>query len=70
MELVSEKDLTVVEWLLDSDPSIRWQVMHDLTKEPGDVVAAEHGAVAVRCVNDVPVGERIGRFRRVHNPRA
>ncbi|OLD02198.1 hypothetical protein AUG19_07395 [archaeon 13_1_20CM_2_54_9] len=46
MELVSEKDLTVVEWLLDSDPSIRWQVMHDLTKEPGDVVAAERSKIA------------------------
>src|SRR3989475_3824202 len=46
MELVSEKDLTVVEWLLDSDPSIRWQVMHDLNKEAGDVVAAERSKIA------------------------
>ena len=33
--------MTVIDWLLDSDPSIRWQVMRDLTHEPADVVAAE-----------------------------
>jgi hypothetical protein len=38
--------MTVVEWLLDSDPSIRWQVMRDLTDEPEDVVAAERSRVA------------------------
>jgi hypothetical protein len=26
--------MSVIEWLLDSDPSIRWQVMRDLTAEP------------------------------------
>jgi hypothetical protein len=31
----------VVEWLLDSDPSIRWQVMRDLTDAPTSIVAAE-----------------------------
>ena len=29
----------VVNWLLDGDPSIRWQVMRDLTHEPGEAVA-------------------------------
>ena len=38
--------MTVVAWLLDSDPSIRWQVMRDLTDEPDDVVAAERSRVA------------------------
>ncbi len=38
--------MTVVEWLLESDPSIRWQVMRDLTDEPDDVVAAERSRVA------------------------
>ena len=33
--------MTVIDWLLDSDPAIRWQVMRDLTHEPADVVAAE-----------------------------
>ena len=38
--------MTVQDWLLDSDPSIRWQVMRDLTHEPPDVVAAERSRVA------------------------
>ena len=36
----------VIQWLLDSDPSIRWQVMRDLTEEPNDAVAAERSRVA------------------------
>lgn len=36
----------VVEWLLDSDPSIRWQVMRDLTRAPAEIVAAERSRVA------------------------
>ncbi len=39
--------LAVVSWLLDSDPSIRWQVLRDLTDEPGEVVAAERSRVAL-----------------------
>jgi hypothetical protein len=35
-----------VKWLLDSDPSIRWQVMRDLTGESADAVAAERSRVA------------------------
>ena len=31
----------VVRWLLDSDPSIRWQVMCDLAEDPDEPVAAE-----------------------------
>ncbi|HEX9495182.1 MAG TPA: hypothetical protein VGA38_05440 [Candidatus Limnocylindria bacterium] len=38
--------MTVVEWLLDSDPSIRWQVMRDITHEPAAVVAAERARIA------------------------
>ena len=38
--------MNVIEWLLDSDPAIRWQVMRDLTHEPADVVAAERSKVA------------------------
>jgi hypothetical protein len=40
-------DAGVIGWLLDSDPSIRWQVMRDLTGEPADEVAAERACVAV-----------------------
>jgi hypothetical protein len=38
--------MKVIEWLLDSDPSIRWQVMKDLTGEPAEAVAAERARVA------------------------
>jgi hypothetical protein len=42
-----DRDLmTVIDWLLDSDPAIRWQVVRDLTDEPEDVVAAERSRVA------------------------
>jgi hypothetical protein len=37
--------LTVIDWLLDSDPSIRWQVMRDLTDAPAEEVAAERTRV-------------------------
>ncbi len=36
----------VTDWLLDADPSIRWQVMRDLIQSPAEVVAAERSLVA------------------------
>ncbi|MFN8583149.1 MAG: hypothetical protein U0163_19505 [Gemmatimonadaceae bacterium] len=36
----------IINWLLDADPSIRWQVMRDLTNTPREVVAAERSRVA------------------------
>ena len=38
--------MSVIEWLLDADPAIRWQVMRDLTGAPDDAVAAERARVA------------------------
>ena len=38
--------MSVIEWLLDSDPSIRWQVMRDLIGEPDASVARERSRVA------------------------
>ena len=35
----------VIKRLLHSDPSIRWQVMHDLTDESDNVVSAERQRV-------------------------
>lgn len=37
--------MDVIEWLLDSDPAIRWQVMRDLSEEPAEIVAAERSRV-------------------------
>src|SRR5438093_10062312 len=34
------------DWLLDTDPSIRWQVMRDLTETSAEIVAAERSRVA------------------------
>ena len=39
-------DPSVTEWLLDSDPSIRWQVLRDLVGAPDEEVAAERARVA------------------------
>ncbi len=36
----------VIEWLLDSDPAIRWQVLRDIVRESADVVAWERARVA------------------------
>ena len=38
--------MNVIDWLLDSDPALRWQVMRDLTDAPPDEVAAERARVA------------------------
>jgi hypothetical protein len=35
----------VIDWLLDSDPAIRWQVMRDLTDAPAAEVAAERSRI-------------------------
>jgi hypothetical protein len=38
--------MTVLDWLLDSDPSICWQELRDLADAPAEVVAAERARVA------------------------
>jgi hypothetical protein len=38
--------MTVLAWLLDGDPSIRWQVLRDLASAPAEVVATERARVA------------------------
>src|SRR5579864_9805766 len=42
-----KKRMSEVEWLLDSDPAVRWQVMRDLTDTPQEDVEAERARVAV-----------------------
>ena len=36
----------VMDWLLESDPAIRWQVLRDLADAPADVVAKERARIA------------------------
>lgn len=64
--IVPETPQSVLAWLLDGDPSIRWQVLRDLTDEPADAVAAERARVATegwgarlldRLTADAPLGE-------------
>jgi hypothetical protein len=38
--------MAAVDWLLDADPAIRWQVLRDLTDAPAAVVATERARVA------------------------
>ena len=38
--------MTVLDWLLDSDPAVRWQVLRDLNDAPREAVAAERARVA------------------------
>ena len=38
--------MDVIDWLLDSDPAIRWQVMRDLMNEPVQAVETERARVA------------------------
>jgi len=38
--------VVVLDWLLDSDPAIRWQALRDLADAPAEIVAAERARVA------------------------
>jgi hypothetical protein len=55
--------VTVIDWPLDSDTSIRWQVLRDITDAPVDVVAAERARVAVEDAQ-----QNAGRDRRRPGP--
>jgi len=38
--------MNVIDWLLESDPAVRWQVVRDRTDGPADAVAADRARVA------------------------
>ena len=40
------EQMNVIDWLMESDPSIRWQVMRELSDAPAHEVAAERARVA------------------------
>jgi hypothetical protein len=46
----SKPDDSVIQWLLDSDPAIRWQVLQDLVGAPAEQVAAERARVGTEGV--------------------
>jgi hypothetical protein len=39
--------VTTLDWLLDSDPAIRWQVFRDLVHAPAEIIMKERARVAV-----------------------
>jgi hypothetical protein len=39
--------MSVLDWVLDSDPAIRWQALRDLVDAPTEVVAGERARVAI-----------------------
>lgn len=43
---ISKICASTLQWLLDSDPSIRWQVMRDLTDAPAQIIFSERSRVA------------------------
>lgn len=38
--------MSVLDWLLDSDPAIRWQVLRDLMHAPQEIIASERARTA------------------------
>jgi hypothetical protein len=42
---ITVSGMTVMNWLLDSDPALRWQVLRDLTDAKPDAIAAERSRV-------------------------
>jgi hypothetical protein len=44
--------MNVRDWLLDSDPAIRWQVLRDLSAAPDNLVQAERARIAVEGWGD------------------
>lgn len=46
MSKLTQRDDPVVRWLLDGDPSIRWQVFHDLVGSPARLVTRQRQKVA------------------------
>jgi hypothetical protein len=42
----TKPERSVIQWVLDFDPAIRWQVMHSLLDAPAEEVAAERARVA------------------------
>jgi hypothetical protein len=41
----ARRTMTILDWLLDSDPAIRWQALRDLANAPEDIVATERARV-------------------------
>ncbi len=61
-----DQGMNVIDWLLDSDPSIRWQVMRDLTHEPArgrrrGAGSGRHGGLGRTAARPPGAGWAVGR---------
>lgn len=43
---MNKPEPSIIDWLLDSDPAIRWQVMRDLIDSPEEEIAQERSRIA------------------------
>ena len=57
--------MTVLDWLLDSDPSIRWQVMRDLADFPVVVDGQRRGPAEPVEHASRPPGAEMGGWKRM-----
>ena len=62
--------MDTIDWLLDSDPAMRWQVMHDLTDASPEAIAAERARVAREGLGAEILGQQKpdGSWRRADTP--
>src|SRR5215472_15168288 len=62
--------MDAVNWLLDSDPAIRWQAVRDLTDASAQVIAYERARVPREGVGAAILAqqERDGSWRRADAP--
>jgi hypothetical protein len=60
----------ITDWLLDSDPAIKWQTMRDLTDAPPAVIAAERARVSREGLGAEILArqESDGSWRRADSP--
>ena len=63
-------NVDTIDWLLESDPAIRWQAMRDLADAPPDAVAAERAQVPHKgvCAKILAAQEADGAWRRPDEP--
>ena len=62
--------MDVIDWLLDSDPAIGWQVLRDLTDADPATVAAERARVAHEALGAEILArqDRDGSWHRANDP--
>ena len=62
--------MDVLEWLLNSEPAVRWQAVRDLTDAPAEAIAAERAGVPHKGIAATILGSQHpdGSWRRENAP--